>query len=504
MAKKSNETTTTNLRDLVSTGGSEREKKIAEEKKASDSVMIPHGFSSKGIVLPEKIIDNIDDLLKGDDEHMINIPFMGVNYVSLVFSKEYIEKLILTDERLNPKIELPKWELSELDAKLAKSSATDSFENAVANLYVEEITSNGKIDSDEGEPEKEHLIRSIQIVKDKVYLLLNNRVMIKKFIPVTILSSMIRGPQINLNKEAIPTEVRQLMVENADEEFINRDDVVVGRVDKNLALEVSVNRIMKNIVIPRLIVPANETRRPKTITQSILDLKKKYFSMIKISSLINNKSNSSKEGIYLAIESSGEVRSHELKFLINKEELVCVNSSFEVNKVSKVLKNIVSRVTEDKFKQAGLGDHLNIGIEMIPISALNKHTSVKGVPLVNMYKGQTVPLFVPIIEIVDRDKFIKVQNGSLFNSYLFKNSINRCQQPDIEKINKVFGDFIDNADPFLSETYSSYERDLVLIPNIKKLILSMFLDRTDDRTDYAISVVSDENILAVSFNRKYK
>lgn len=495
MAKEKNENKI-NLKEMVMNNESTvktNKTEIQGISKMLEDIEKPHNFKNSISINKKKEIENLDDLLSlTTTEHHIRIPFTGMNFISLRYTKDQLEDIIKNDKFLNPKVQIPKNALSIFDSMLIESkyvseeTKEDLIDKCIDKKVDVELNGERISTTEDEEVHYENLINSIHLDKNgQTFILLNNKVMIRKFINVTSIAGSLMTFQKSLNKGVLPQELIALtgtLYTDGDNE-----NITIGRIGQDLALKIDLNLLFKQIILPKIIVESGFKSAP-SFEHSII-MKNRYSSAIAINSSFDPKD----EIIGFSIQTSKDLP---YDVYVERENFLCVNSSIlneniksilENRVISYIMNNIVpeGKITVDELQS------MDIKIKMVPISALSKHCSSKGVPLSDMItiNSYTSPLYLPIIE-VNKNCFISNKKNALFNSWLFEEA--GFKKPDIEKICTVFGRFFPNSDPFLSET--GFDDRLSIIPDIKRLVMSIFIEDTDKFNRYAISVTNKENI----------
>lgn len=476
----------TNLKEIaatVPTGTSKNSENLFQKLGSNTNV---HGFS-KGVIKVNnfKPIDSINELVNEEKEKFIRLPFTGVNFVSTKFTLEEIEEIILKDPKYNIEVKPLSAKISDLDLLI--------------NPELKEISEELKNEKAEPVP----LIKGVKLSKEgKVFIIFNNKAIITNQLIVSNLSSLVDNIQGSIRKEIIPDSLLKLR----NDYFLIKQDIKVlkiGRINKELAMEIELKELCKKILVPRLILEKGSFPSLLNETNKLSCLKK-YASHTKVSSLVDYKNSA----LYFSLETEGTISS--LEIVINKRNFVCLNSSytneFLKNFVKSKLLNYLDNLTfdneKDKERYSNPSSYLDLDVRIVPLANLSKQISaIKNVPITDMIKitKNNNPLYIPVLEF-NSEKFLNMDLNPIFKSFTFKNIIKK--KPSFNELLKLFARYTMNRDPFVSEFIGmSDDNRVALIPDPKRLILSIYLENDDSFKEYGISLNTKESMSSFSIQK---
>lgn len=473
----------TNLKEIAATVTPKESSENLFQKLGSNTSI--HGFN-KGVIKINnfKQIDSISELMNEEKERYVRLPFAGVNYVSTKFTLEEIEEILMNDPKYNIEVTPMSSKISELDL--------------VINPELKEVAE--ELKNEKATPVS--LIKGVKLSKEgKLFIVLNNKAIITNQLIVSNLSSLVDNIQGSIRKEVIPDSLLRL---RSDYYLVKQDlrCLKIGRISNELVMEIELKELCKKVLVPRLILEKgsfpfllNETNRAENL--------KKYAHHVKVNSTYDYKNSA----LYFSLETEGTVGT--LEIVINKKNFVCLNSSytneflkgFIVNKLTKYLDGIKFENEKDQEKYANPSKYLDMDIRMVPLANLSKQISaIKNVPITEMIKitKNNNPLYIPVIEF-NSERFVSSTLNPIFNSFTFKNIVKK--KPSFNELLKLFSRFTMNRDPFVSEFSMSNDSRVALIPDPKRLILSLYLEDADLFKDYGISLNTKESMSSFSIQR---
>lgn len=464
-----------NLKEMASKNNSIKENSTSLFNKLGETSVV-HGFkNSIKVNTYNNPIDSIEDLLHEDKPSYIRVP-LGVSFTSLKYSLEEVEKMILENEKINIKAKRLKYKINELDIQINPSLKQE---------FKEEV-----------EGEASPIIKSLKMTKDgKVYLVLDSKIFIVPQKTVSNLSALVDNFQSSIRKDILPDELLRL---RSDYFLIQQDlnNLVIGRIDKELVMEISLQEILKKLIIPRIILSKGST--PDMLNDVVAASNRaKYRGQIKVNSSFDFKHSL----FYFVVESESSIPS--LEMVINKSNFVCLNISYTNELLKEFIKNRVleylvenEEAIENDSNYLETINNLDLNVRMVPLSNLSKQVSaVRGLPITEMIKvtKHNIPLYIPVLEM-NIENFIDKNLNPIFNSFGFKDIIRK--KPSSKIINEIFGKWIASHDPYISSFGGDDKMALILDP--KRLILSLFLDYNDKFSDYAISLNTKESMSSFS------
>lgn len=473
----------TNLKEIAATVTSKESSENLFQKLGSNTSV--HGFN-KGVIKINnfKPIDSINELMNEEEERYIRIPFAGVNYVSTKFTLEEIEGILMNDPKYNVEVSPMSSKISELDL--------------VINPELREVAEELKNEKVTPVP----LIKGVKLSKEgKIFIVLNNKAMITNQLIVSNLSTLVDNIQGSLRKEVIPDSLLKLR----NDYFLVKQDLrclKIGRISNELVMEIELKELCKKVLVPRLILEkgsfpflSNDNTKSECL--------KKYAHHVKVNSTYDYKN----LALYFSLETEGTVSA--LEMVINKKNFVCLNASytneflkrFIADKVSKYLDRVKFEKEKDEERYAHPSSYLEMDVRMVPLANLSKQISaIKNVPITEMIKitKNNNPLYIPVLEF-NSERFISSDLNPIFNSFTFRNIVKK--KPSFNELLKLFSRYTMNRDPFVSEFSMSDDSRVALIPDPKRLVLSLYLEDSDVFKDYGISLNTKESMSSFSIQR---
>lgn len=446
-----------------------------------------HGFS-KGVIKINnfKKLDNIGELLMKEENRFLRLPFAGVNFISMKYSLEELENIIKSNPLYNVMVKPVRNIISKIDIKI--------------NPELKEVSDEMLTSSEEKEVS---IIKGLKINKEgELFVVLDNSALVTSQLVVSNLSSLSDDIQGNIRKEVIPDSLLRL---RKDYYLIKQDlkCLDIGRIGNQIVMRIDSKEFFKNIILPKIIIEKESD--PAIMNETLAKSNRsKYASHVKVNTTFDIKKND----IYYSIESEGYIPS--LEIVINKSNFVCLNSSYTNEFLKSILKDKVNnyvkglKFEEEKYAKKFENLNLDLDIRMIPLANLSKQLSAnKGLPITSMIKVTKYnnPLYVPTLEI-NKEVFVSESLNPIFNSYTFSGVVNKKPNPNL--VNKVFGRLVTGGDPYISEFNTFYNsKRIILIPDPKKLILSLYIEKDDAFRDYAISLNTKETMSSFSIQRVY-